>query len=97
MKRVAIAGIAALSFAAGIGWTRVQQQATSTREPQFDNAQVEVWKSIILPKQPLTFHRHDNYRVLVALTDGQLDMVDKSGKVLDTYHLVKGKAMWLGP
>lgn len=74
-----------------------QQQAKSSREPQFDNDRVEVWKSTILPNQPLTFHRHDNSRVLVALTDGQLNMVDPSGKVLDTYHLVRGKAMWLTP
>ncbi len=98
MNRIAAGGLAALAFVAGAGWMRAQQQqATSNREPQFDNPQVEVWKSTILPKQPLTFHRHDNYRVLVALTDGELDMVDKSGKVLDAYHLTKGKAMYLGP
>jgi beta-alanine degradation protein BauB len=89
-----------LCFAAGAGaaWAGAPQQAqdTSRREPQFENAHVSVWKSIIMPKQPLTLHRHDHGRALVALTDGQLKVVDKNGKVLDTYTLKAGKAMWLG-
>jgi hypothetical protein len=43
-----------------------------------------------MPKQPLTLHRHDHGRALVALTDGQLKVVDKNGKVLDTYNLKAG-------
>jgi quercetin dioxygenase-like cupin family protein len=77
-------------------WAQQRVQGGSRREPQFDNDQVSVWKSIIMPKQPLTLHRHDHGRTLVALTDGQLKVVDKDGKVLDTYTLKKGKAMWLG-
>jgi quercetin dioxygenase-like cupin family protein len=85
-------------FVAGAGamWAQQQTQGGSRREPQFENDQVSVWKSIIMPKQPLTLHRHDHGRTLVALTDGQLKVVDKDGKVLDTYTLNKGKAMWLG-
>jgi hypothetical protein len=49
-----------------------------------------------MPKQPLTLHRHVHGRALVALNDGQLDVVDKDGKVLNTYHLKAGTAMWLG-
>ena len=88
---------ASLCFAAGAAtaWA-VQQQPKSRREPQFENAQVTVWKSIVMPKQPLTLHRHDHGRVLVALTDGQLQVVDKDGKRLDTYNLKAGKALWLG-
>lgn len=84
------------SFVAGAGLMFAQQQPGSRREPQFENTQVSVWKSIVMPKQPLTLHRHDHGRVLVALTDGQLNVVGKDGKVLDTYHLQAGKAMWLG-
>ena len=80
---------------AGVMWAQ-QRQSTSRREPQFENAQVSVWKSIIMPKQPLTLHRHDHGRALVALTDGQLEVIDKSGKVLDTYNLKAGTAIWLG-
>lgn len=90
--------LCALCFVGGAGvmWAQQQTQATSRREPQFENAQVSVWKSIIMPKQPLTLHRHDHGRALVALTDGQLKVVDKNGKLLDTYNLKAGKAIWLG-
>lgn len=86
-----------LSFVAGAGamWAQ-QQQPGSRREPQFENAQVTVWKSIVMPNQPLSLHRHDHGRVLVALTDGQLKVVDGAGKTLDTYNLKAGKALWLG-
>ena len=97
MRPSRAAAFAALAFLAGAGGMWAQQQAKSNREPQFDNERVEVWKSTILPNQPLTYHRHDAWRVMVALTDGDLKLVDPSGKVLDTYHLVRGKAMWLTP
>ena len=57
----------------------VQEQRTR-REPQFDNEHVKVWKSIILPNQPLRLHRHDNGRALIALTDGKLNVVNKAGE-----------------
>ena len=87
-----------LCFVAGAGVMMAQQQArnTSRREPQFENDQMTVWKSIILPKQPLSLHRHEHGRALVALTNGRLKVVDKDGKVLDTYNLRAGTAMWLG-
>jgi hypothetical protein len=60
-----------------------QQQAVSRREPQFENDQMKVWKSIIMPNQPFTLHRHDHGRALIALTDGVLNLVDKDNKPLD--------------
>ena len=94
-RSVIVASI--LSFVAGAAamWAQ-QQQPGSRREPQFENAQVTVWKSIVMPKQPLTLHRHEHGRVLVALTDGQLKVVDSTGKTLDTYNLKAGKSLWLG-
>ena len=87
----------AFSFLAGAGMMWAQQQAqASRREPQFENDDMKVWKSIIMPKQPLTLHRHEHGRALVALTDGQLKVVDKDGKQLNVYNLTKGTAMWLG-
>ncbi|MDA1082246.1 MAG: hypothetical protein O2973_11350 [Gemmatimonadetes bacterium] len=84
------------SFLVGAGAMWAQQQASTTRrEPQFENSNVRVWKSIIMPNQPLTQHRHENGRALIALTDGQLKVVDKDGKTLDTYNWERGKAYWL--
>lgn len=86
-----------LSFAAGGGVMWAQQQAQqSHREDQFENQYLKAWKTTVLPKAPLALHRHDHGRALVALTDGVLQVQDKSGKVLDTYNLKAGKAMWLG-
>ena len=90
-----IAGLCTASFAVGSAWA--SQQTASRREPQFENEYVSVWKSIIMPNQPLTLHRHEHGRALIALTDGRLQVVDKSGKTLDTYNLTRGKAMWLKP
>lgn len=85
-----------LSFLAGAGAMWAQQQTSATRrEPQFDNEHVRAWKSIIMPKQPLSLHRHEHGRALIALTNGQLKVVDQDGKALKTYNWEKGKAYWL--
>jgi hypothetical protein len=73
----------------------VGQQATSRREPQFENSEVQVWKSIISPGTPLGLHRHDHGRALISLNGGVLNVVDANGKVLDVYKLKAGTAMWL--
>ena len=59
-----MSGILAAIFMAGAGAGAVlqQQAAQSRREPQFENENVRVWKSIILPNQPLTLHRHEHGR-----------------------------------
>jgi hypothetical protein len=86
----------ALVFAAGVTAGALQQQATGTRrEPQFENAHVRVWKSIIMPNQPLALHRHDFGRTIVALKGGTLDVVDASGKTLQQLKWETGKAYWL--
>ena len=87
----------ALSFIAGAGvvWAQQQDPNRTRREPQFENEHVKVWKSIIMPNQPLSLHRHDHGRALIALTDGPLDVTDKDGKTLSTYKWEKGKAYWL--
>lgn len=96
-RSIVIACVTCFLAGAGAMWAQQQQaRSASRREPQFENDQVSVWKSIVMPKQPLTLHRHDHGRALVALTDGELKVVDKAGKLLDTYHLKAGKAIWLG-
>jgi beta-alanine degradation protein BauB len=93
MKWIASVAVIASVFAAGVAVG--QQAATSRREPQFENSEVQVWKSIIQPGQPLSLHRHDHGRALISLNGGTLNVVDGSGKVLDVYKLEAGKAMWL--
>jgi quercetin dioxygenase-like cupin family protein len=93
LKWIASFAVVVSVFAAGIAVG--QQAAASRREPQFENTEVQVWKSIVAPKQPLALHRHDHGRALVSLNGGVLNVVDGSGKVMDTYKLEAGKAMWL--
>lgn len=87
--------LAALAFLAGAGSVGARQQAATRREPQFENDEVKVWKSIIMPNQPLTMHRHEHGRTLIALSGGDLKVVDPAGKTLNTYHWQQGKAYWL--
>jgi hypothetical protein len=95
-RSTVVAGVLCFLAGAGVMWAQQQAQGGSRREPQFENDQVSAWKSIVMPKQPLALHRHDHGRALVALTDGRLDVVDKSGKILTHYDLTAGKAIWLG-
>jgi hypothetical protein len=90
---IAATGIIATVFAAGVAVG--QQAGASRREPQFENSEVQVWKSIVMPNQPLALHRHDHGRALISLNGGTLNVVDGNGKVMDVYKLQAGKAMWL--
>lgn len=84
-------------FSAGAVFGAMQQQASQTRrEPQFENDSVRVWKSIIMPNQPLALHRHDFGRTIVALKGGTLDVVDGKGQTKDRMTWETGRAYWLG-
>jgi quercetin dioxygenase-like cupin family protein len=88
--------VIAVVFAAGAAVGALQQQASGTRrEPQFENDHVRVWKSIIMPNQPLALHRHDHGRTIVALKGGTLDVVDGKGQTLTKMTWESGKAYWL--
>ena len=77
------------------GWAHPQAPpATTRRFPQFENESVRVWKSVIAPHQPLSLHRHENGRVIVALTGGTLKIVKESGES-KTVVWESGKAYWL--
>ncbi len=64
------------------------------RVPQFENEHVQVWKSIIVPNQPLEMHRHDNPRAIIALKGGTLTVTSDAG---DTHDMTweTGSAYWL--
>jgi quercetin dioxygenase-like cupin family protein len=82
-------------LALGVTTTASPQAPRSTvRTPQLENDAVRVWKTSIAPGQPLTMHRHENGRVIVALTDGTLKIVKESGES-KTVTWEKGKAYWL--
>ncbi len=70
------------------------QQTTTQRFPQFDNEDVRVWRSIVLPNQPLTMHRHDHPRVIIPLRGGTMKIVDSTGAT-EVHQWDAGKAYWL--
>ena len=75
--------------------SQVENKAAQTqRIPQFENEDVKVWKSVVLPNQPLAMHHHDHPRVIIALTGGTMNIVDPSGAV-EPHHWETGKAYWL--
>ena len=57
-------------------------------------ARPKVWKTVIMPKQPLTMHRHECGRVVVGLKGGTLKKIESTGEesplVFET-----DKACWL--
>jgi hypothetical protein len=92
-----ISGVLAVVFSAGAAVGALQQQSSqSRREPQFENDEVRVWKSIVLPNQPLTLHRHDHGRTIVALKGGTMEVVDGKGQTKKKMIWESGKAYWLG-
>ena len=52
------------------GAASAQPARSTVRTPQFENESVRVWRTTIAPSQPLTMHRHESGRVIVALTGG---------------------------
>ena len=98
MRKLMMSGVLAIVFGAGVAIGALQQQARGTRrEPQFENENVRVWKSIIMPNQPLALHRHEFGRTIVALKGGTLDVVDGKNQTLQKMTWETGKAYWLGP
>lgn len=86
---------AAICAATAVVDATQQSGAMTRREPQFENGEVKVWKSIIFPNQPLSLHRHEHGRTIVALKGGTLDVVDPSGKTKEQMTWETGKAYWL--
>ena len=95
MKIKVLVGMTVLVTVFAAGVVIGQQAATSRREPQFENGEVQVWKSIVMPSQPLALHRHDHGRALISLNGGTLNVVDGGGKVMNVLKLEAGKAIWL--
>ena len=92
---VLIVGIAIWTVSDKLGALQQQPSSQTRREPQFESDHVRVWKSIILPNQPLALHRHDHGRTIVALKGGTLDVVDAKGQTIKKMTWETGKAYWL--
>ena len=87
-----LGGVAAICFSFTAG--AYSQQAVTQRIPQFENEDVKVWKSVVLPNQPLVMHRHDHPRVIVALQGGTMKIVEQGG-ASEEHVWETGKAYWL--
>jgi beta-alanine degradation protein BauB len=75
--------------------THSQKSATQAqRIPQFENGDVRVWKSVVLPNAPLALHRHEHPRVLIALSGGTMKIVEQDGAT-EQHVWETGKAYWL--
>jgi hypothetical protein len=94
MKRwIGLSFIVGLLLGAGV--MRSQQSATGTqRVVQFENDDVKVWKSIVVPHAPLTMHRHEHGRVIIALKGGTMKIVEQTGGS-EAHVWETGKAYWL--
>jgi hypothetical protein len=88
-----IAAAAVLLLASG-GAAAPDQAGGTRRVAEFENSEVRVWKSFVTPHAPLTMHRHDHPRVIVALAGGDMKIVQQSGAI-EMNHWKTGKAYWL--
>jgi quercetin dioxygenase-like cupin family protein len=70
------------------------QTSQAQRTPQFENADVSVWKTVVPPNAPLTMHTHEHPRVIIALSGGTMKVVYEDG-TSEVHQWETGKAYWL--
>jgi beta-alanine degradation protein BauB len=71
-----------------------QQTSRTQRIQQFENDDVRVWKSVVMPNNPLAMHRHEHPRVIIALVGGTMKIVKQNGPT-EIHNWETGKAYWL--
>lgn len=87
--------VAVAVLACTVAVMRSQQDGAHTqRFPQFENEDVKVWRSLVMPSAPLTMHRHDHPRVIIPLRGGTMNIVEEGGKT-ESHVWDVGKAYWL--
>ena len=95
MNTVLGRAVVLMAFLLGAAAMYSQQSAIQTqRIAQFENEDVKVWKSVILPNAPLTMHRHEHPRVIVALSGGTMNIVEQN-RPTEQHVWETGKAYWL--
>lgn len=94
MRKYIIFILSILAFLTSIN-SYAEEQKT-VRIPQLSNKEVSVWTTVIYPnkKQILKMHRHEHNRVIVALDNGLLKVVNNKGKE-HFLKLEKDKAYYL--
>jgi beta-alanine degradation protein BauB len=70
------------------------QTSQAQRIPQFENSDVKVWKTTVMPNAPLSMHTHEHARVIVALSGGTMKIAYEDG-TSEIEHWETGKAYWL--
>ncbi len=90
LRRVSLAVL----MLAAVAVVRSENATQTQRFPQFENEDVKVWKSVVMPNAPLTMHRHDHPRVIIALSGGTMKIVDQDGKS-EPHAWETGRAYWL--
>lgn len=90
LRGVLLSAIALIPFS-----TLTPQQASQMqRLPQFENEDVAVWKTTVMPNAPLTLHTHQHPRVIIALSGGTMTVVNEDG-TSEPHTWDTGKAYWL--
>ena len=85
-RTLAVTLSAGVMLGAGVVLAAQQAVTTTRRVPQFENGDVKVWKSVVLPNAPLTMHRHEHPRVIIALSGGTMKIVDQTGATKRSMH-----------
>ncbi|HWA34200.1 MAG TPA: hypothetical protein VG737_08730 [Cyclobacteriaceae bacterium] len=71
-----------------------QNTNVTHRIPMFENDDVKVWKTVIVPNSPLSMHRHEHGRTIVVLKGGTLTIQQDTGEKKKV-EWETGKAYWL--
>lgn len=85
-----------LICSASLNGEEIIEKINTCRIPQIENESVKVWKTIIMPGQPLKMHRHDRDRIVVGLKGGILTRIEETGETSEIV-IETGKAYWFTP
>ena len=72
----------------------LSSQQQTQRIQQFENEDVKVWRSVVIPNAPLTMHRHEHGRVIIPIAGGTMKIVTEGG-ASETHQWDTGNAYWL--